>query len=83
LIKKQKCGAKAPHLIKSVLFGLKSRAYRIGAGRCKAGTNCNLFCSAVAIALVIGAVLHVAGNALIDGIVTAILVFHLNQSPFG
>jgi hypothetical protein len=69
-------------LIKLVLFRLKSGAYRIGAGGCKAGTHSNLFSGAVAIPLVIGAVLYVTGNSLVYAFMAAILVIHFDRSPF-
>ena len=43
---------------------LEGGTNRVGAGGCIAGTDRDLFCGAVAIAVVVDTVAHIAGDAL-------------------
>lgn len=61
----------------SILFGLEGCTYRIGAGGRKAGADCDLFCHAVAIPLVILTVLDIAADTLVD-LATALLILSIH-----
>ena len=53
---------------------LEGRTDGIGAGGCIAGTDCDLFCGAVAVAVMIDTVAHIAGDTLDVTLITVIVV---------
>lgn len=77
--------SEAPHPQNLVLLGLEGRTDGISAGSGVAGAYGDLIGSAMAIALVILAILHITGNTVVD-VVTAVFLFihfHFIISPFG
>ena len=63
-------------LIRSVLFGLKSRTDRIRAAICIARTHTDLLGGAIALSLVVLTILDVAGNTLVDVVTAIFFSFH-------
>ena len=53
---------------------LKGGADRIGAGGCIAGTDCDLFCGAVAVAVMVDTVAYIAGDTLDVTLIAVIVV---------
>ena len=57
---------------------LEGGTNRVGAGGCIAGTDSNLFCGAVAVAVMVDAVAYIAGDSLDVSLVAVVVVagFH-------
>lgn len=70
---------------------LEGGADRIGAGGCIAGTDCDLFCGAVAVAVVVDAVAYIAGDTFDVTLIAVIVIAgfqrikktHVLIPPFG
>lgn len=70
---------------------LEGGADRIGAGCCITGTDSDLFCGAVAVAVVVDAVAYIAGNTLDVPLIAMVVVAgfqrikktHVLIPPFG
>jgi hypothetical protein len=60
------------------LLGLKGGAHGVGAGGGVVGPYGDLFCRAMALALMVVTILHVTGNAVVDMTATTLLILHFH-----